>query len=90
MGERIRQVRCALRLSKVRFALEMNLSRQTVYAYESGEQMPMVPALHRLRSHLNVDLNWLVTGEGASPFARLGLASEIPSHNGDVLNEIET
>jgi len=59
----MRMVRGAL--SQEEFAAQLAVHKNTIGKYERGERQPEAEVLARLRSELGVDVNWLLTGEGA-------------------------
>jgi len=55
-------------LSKAAFAASLGISRAHYYHIETGKQNPPKEVLERLVKVHNVNLNWLLTGEGKSGF----------------------
>ncbi len=65
-GERLRLARERTGLSQGDFGILGGVTKSSQYLYESGERLPDVDYLHRLRKHLQLDLNELVSGEASS------------------------
>ena len=65
VGERLRYARG--NLSQVEFAELLGAHRNTVRDWETGSSIPKSEIIVRLLGILNVNLNWLFSGEG-EPF----------------------
>ena len=61
-GERIIFIRD--NLSQEEFGLLFNVRRNTVNLWERNETTPQSEAITSMHTMLNVNLNWLFTGEG--------------------------
>lgn len=65
IGKRIKKIRTQLGLTQKQMAKILGLSSfVTISRWERGERTPDQEALNRLVKLLNVNLNWLLTGEG--------------------------
>ena len=61
-GDRIKFIRG--NLSQDEFANLLDTHRNSVSAWERNEGMPQADAIASLHEMLNVNLNWLFTGDG--------------------------
>lgn len=64
LGERIKLVRNALKLKQVEMAKTLKLNPSAISQIESGRTNPSLETITELGNHYNVDLHWLITGEG--------------------------
>ncbi|MFW9872548.1 MAG: helix-turn-helix domain-containing protein [Candidatus Thorarchaeota archaeon] len=64
IGNRIKYLREFLHLSQDQFAKKVGTHKQTISKYERGEQFPKVNMLNPWVDIFNVNLNWLLTGQG--------------------------
>ena len=64
-GERIRYIRG--NLNQEEFGLLFHVHRNTVGLWEKNQNMPQAEIITSMNQILNVNLNWLFTGEG-EPF----------------------
>ncbi len=64
MKDRIKQIRLGLNKSQGDFAREINVVQQQLSKYERGENKPSADFLTKLVEKMNVNINWLLTGEG--------------------------
>ena len=64
IGKRIKMVRGAL--SRPEFGQKIGVSQSAVQNYETLNHIPKGDVLQRIHSEYEVDLNWLLTGEGES------------------------
>lgn len=66
LAERLRAIRRHNGdLDRDLFADRVGVSKNTLAYYERGERTPDAAVLERYREAWNVDLNWLITGEGS-------------------------
>ena len=66
IGQRLTIIRG--KLSRRKFASLLGVNQSSVQRWELENQIPKGDVLKRLASDFNVDLNWLLTGEGEGPF----------------------
>lgn len=62
--QRLRDIRSALELAQKEFASRLNISASRLSNYLSGSRDIPFEVLTQLSSIFNVNLNWLITGEG--------------------------
>ncbi len=62
--ERIKLIRLQKAKNASDFARQLGLETRTYLSYERGERNPSLEFLQKLKQDYNVDLNWLLTGEG--------------------------
>ena len=66
VGKRIRQARIRLGLSRANLAKLVGVNERTITNYENGKTMkPSI--LQKIAKALEVDPQWLLTGEGSLP-----------------------
>ena len=73
-GLRIKWIRNYLKETQERFAGRMNVTKTTLISYEQDKTDPGTIQLRNLYNsirELNLDLNWLIIGEG-EPFIKKG------------------
>lgn len=61
---RLKKVRKALGLTQDKFSKELGVSKPTYVRYELGEIWPNATMLSIMTTKYNIDLNWLLTGDG--------------------------
>lgn len=67
-GNRIRQLREARHMTQVRLSIELEVSQETVSAYESGKHYPSYPSLIRMADLFGVSIDYLMgRGEEETP-----------------------
>ncbi|GAB1365358.1 MAG TPA: XRE family transcriptional regulator [Candidatus Cloacimonas sp.] len=64
IGERIKQVRKALRIKQIDMAKALNLNPSAISQMESGRTNPSLETISEIGKHYQVDLHWLITGAG--------------------------
>lgn len=64
LAENLKKVRQELGLSVAKFADKLEMSASTLTGYERSERTPSLQLFTQLYKKLNVNLNWLVSGEG--------------------------
>jgi len=64
IGKRLRQIREHYHLSQTSFGKRLDIQYQHVSKYERGESVPTWENLIKLIRYFNVNVNWLLTGEG--------------------------
>lgn len=63
-GERIKNLRKALGLTQQEFADRIGTTRNNIAGYETGRREPSAAAINLIIAKLNVNEEWLRTGEG--------------------------
>lgn len=63
-AKRLKQLRTDLGLSVAKFAEKLDMSPSTINGYEREERTPSELLFIQLANKLNVNLNWLVSGQG--------------------------
>lgn len=61
---RLKNLRHTLGLTQDKFAEALGVSKPTYVRYEAAGMMPKIAFLRTLYNKFNVDLNWLIRGEG--------------------------
>lgn len=69
-AENLKNIRKSLRLSVAKFAELLEMSASTLTGYERSERTPSWQLFAQLYKKANVNLNWLLTGEGEMFLAR--------------------
>lgn len=64
IGQRIKMVRKILNKSQMTLANDLSISKQAISNIENSKSMPSVPILCKLLIDFNVNVNYLLTGEG--------------------------
>lgn len=64
ISTRIKELRREKKLSQVQFSKLIKVSQASVSQYENGSRSPDSAFLSKICEHLNVNLNWLLTGSG--------------------------
>lgn len=64
IGERIKLVRNALHLKQVDLAKALEMNPSAISQMESGRTNPSLETLMVIGNRYNVDLHWMITGEG--------------------------
>lgn len=63
-GDRIRMVRERVKLTQQSFGLFAGVNKQVMYNIEKGRSEPSSVFLTILSEHFNVNVNWILTGQG--------------------------
>ena len=63
----LRIIRKRKRLSQMRVAMDLNISREALSYYENGKRSPDVTMLLRLSDYFRVSVDFLITGK-ESPY----------------------
>ncbi len=74
LGNRIRIIRGYL--GQIEFAKELGIKRNTASAYENNSITPSGKVLLKLYKKFNVNINWLLSGEG-DPYLKIELENKI-------------
>lgn len=64
IGKRIKYIIDSKHLTQGEFARELNLPRQIVSNYVNDLAKPSYDFLYKLYKEININLNWLIVGEG--------------------------
>lgn len=64
IGDRLRQACKAKGLNITEFAKKNKLPYRTAQGYLLGDREPGADSLRKICTHLGVNINWLLTGEG--------------------------
>jgi transcriptional regulator with XRE-family HTH domain len=64
LGKRLKQIRESLKLSQQQFAEKLSIKSQSVYKVEKDLNGLSNETLINLIKNYNVNINWLLTGEG--------------------------
>jgi len=73
-GTRLKEVRIFLRLSQADFSKKLGVSQFTLSNYENDKRFPDIRFLEKLKDATDINLNWLVMGEGAGEGFAPGVA----------------
>lgn len=64
LGKRLKQIRESLKLSQQQFAEKLSIKSQSVYKVEKDLNGLSNETLINLIKNYNVNVNWLLTGDG--------------------------
>ena len=71
MKNRIRELRTEKNITQLRLSLELEVSQETVSAYENGKHLPSLKSLIKMADILIVFTIWIrLTKQGLSPMLR--------------------
>jgi len=87
LGERLKAVREKLGMTQKEFAKFLNVGIATVQRYEREERIPSGEFLKLLLDKCNVNINWLLTGEG-SMFVKSPQERETPTNQAGIDREL--
>jgi transcriptional regulator with XRE-family HTH domain len=85
VGRRIKELRERLRMNKREFAREIGVKDTLVYRWEKGEFEPTTEKLKAISKRFNVNLNWLLLGEGEMSIKR---EVKIPTEKASIVPEL--
>ena len=88
MGERIKELRKALKMTQREFADRLNVQRGSIASYETGRISPSNAAISLICKELNVSEDWLRNGEG-DMFIPITRDEEIASFIGSVQADVD-
>ena len=88
MGERIKELRKALKMTQQEFADRLNIQRGSIASYETGRISPSNAAISLICKELNVSEDWLRNGEG-DMFIPITRDEEIASFIGSVQADVD-
>ncbi len=63
--KRIKEIKSALRMTSGEIAEKLNIPVRTIGSYERGEAQPGTKFLTAIIDVFNINVNWLLTGEGS-------------------------
>lgn len=64
LAENLKKIRIKLGLSVAKFADKLEMSANTLTNYEKNRREPSLNLFVQLDKKLNINLNWLVSGQG--------------------------
>ncbi|MCF7794596.1 MAG: XRE family transcriptional regulator [Candidatus Cloacimonetes bacterium] len=64
LGKRLKQILRKLDLTQVALSKRINISNVVINRYIKDKTMPDLNFLNKLATNLNININWLITGEG--------------------------
>ena len=64
LGARLKLARKKVKLSQIEMAEKVGITQHTFSNYENSKRFPDSRFLHNLRASYNVNLNWLISGDG--------------------------
>ena len=64
MQDRIKNIRELLGLKQTEFAKKLDVPNSTIHKYENGVVEPSSKFLSKIAKKFNINMNWLLTGEG--------------------------
>ena len=88
MGERIKELRKALKMTQQEFADSLNIQRGSIASYETGRISPSNSTIALICREFGVSESWLRNGEGEM-FIPMTLDEEIASFIGSIQADIE-
>lgn len=88
MGERIKELRKALKMTQQEFADRLNVQRGSIASYETGRISPSNAAISLICKELNVSEDWLRNGNG-DMFIPMTRDEEIASFIGGVQADVD-
>ncbi len=59
----LKKIRKKQRLSQLKVALDLNISREAISYYENGRRSPDIQMLKKLSDYFNVSIDYLVNGK---------------------------
>ena len=63
MKNRIRELRAEKNITQLRLSLELEVSQETVSAYENGKHLPSLKSLIKMADIFHVSTDYLLTGK---------------------------
>lgn len=63
----LRQIRKKKRLSQLKVAMDLCISREALSYYENGKRSPDIDMLVRLSEYFDVSIDFLIKGEEPTP-----------------------
>mgnify|MGYP002676941200 CR=1 FL=1 len=62
--ERLQKLRKTLKLSQDELSTQLGISYRAYTSYERGDRKPSIEVLSKLLEVVDVNLNWLISGQG--------------------------
>ena len=59
----LKEIRKIKKLSQMKVAMDLNISREALSHYENGKREPNIDLLNKLSSYFNVSIDYLINGE---------------------------
>ncbi len=75
IGDQIKFIRGSL--TKVEFARALGINRNTLLNYETNKGFPDFERLQKIHKTFNININWLLSGEGKPYLKRLKYPPDI-------------
>lgn len=88
MGERIKELRKALKMTQQEFADRLNVQRGSIASYETGRISPSNAAISLICKELNVSEDWLRNGTGEM-FIPMTRDEEIATFVGSIQADVD-
>lgn len=63
----LREIRKKKKLSQLKVAMDLNISREALSYYENGKRSPDTKMLLSMSKYFNVSIDYLITGEEFIP-----------------------
>ena len=63
----LREIRKKKKLSQLKVAMDLNISREALSYYENGRRNPDLQMLISMSRYFNVSIDYLITGKEFSP-----------------------
>ena len=65
LGERLRYAIECEDMKLIDFCEQAEMNYRTLQQYLHGHRSPQIDALEKIKTHLNISIDWLITGEGS-------------------------
>ncbi len=59
----LKQIRTERRLTQVKVAMDLNISREALSHYENGKREPSIDLLIKMSRYFNVSIDYLIKGK---------------------------
>jgi len=63
----LREIRKLKKLSQLKVAMDLNISREALSYYETGKRNPDISMLLSMSRYFNVSIDYLITGKEFTP-----------------------
>ena len=63
----LKEIRKKKRLTQLKVAMDLNISREAISYYETGKRNPDLEMLVAMSRYFNVSIDYLITGEDFCP-----------------------
>jgi|GEM_PF-5498691 len=63
-GDRLKEIRRKLKLSQIAFSDSIGVTQPAISLMEKNASAPSAEVLNNIRKTYNIDLNWLLSGQG--------------------------